>query len=634
MRRICSSCGVVAPAASSSSVAAPEAQANAGDSSVCGAEATTCAKCNEPLRLPTVFDCARLGLLPELQQLIAATPDFDVNALEEASNATLLHHAAVNSKMRILEFLFADPMLKRAIRVDALGGELQTTPLFWAAYHHHIYAVELLLRNGADAGFMDGAGFNAFLLSIQRCSPITAAYLVAKGTDIDVRMRDRLERTALMMLCTRERFHLDSFRMVLSLQASVDLQDADGNTALHHAAMHDLGLGVRMLLDSGADPTVANALGETPLHLARTHARPKSVALHLLTEDAQLQRLARYTGIQKATLEANVYKLSFFVPWLLLPAVGAIVVHSDSALRIAWREALLVAATALLLKLLQRGTYGDKQKAAALMLGVNLSSVVCIAASFPRLAAATGASAGYQLLMAFAVTMTLWCLFKTATTDAGVVSTSYSEKLANIRRLVESKSPVATKLCLSCLHRRPLRSKHCPELKACIARFDHYCPFTVNAIGAENHDYFVGFLAFAELGIGLVLATCWRFLALRPDVLWMRGALTWLWSVAHFEPALLCVAALAAAEFVWIGYLLGFHAFLVLSARTTYEFIRGENDARAFSRGGRWRNAVDFFRLPRAARVDWTRVFSIEDFHAASGRQAAGEGPATKPKAL
>lgn len=53
------------------------------------------------------------------------------------------------------------------IDVDALGGELQTTPLFWAAYHNHIYAVELLLRNGASAHFMDRAGFNPFLLSIQ-----------------------------------------------------------------------------------------------------------------------------------------------------------------------------------------------------------------------------------------------------------------------------------------------------------------------------------------------------------------------------------------------------------------------------------------------------------------------------------
>lgn len=58
-------------------------------------------------------------------------------------------------------------MLKGSIKVDSLGGELQTTPLFWAAYHNHIYAVELLLRQGADASFTDESGFNAFLLSIQ-----------------------------------------------------------------------------------------------------------------------------------------------------------------------------------------------------------------------------------------------------------------------------------------------------------------------------------------------------------------------------------------------------------------------------------------------------------------------------------
>lgn len=327
-----------------------------------------------------------------------------------------------------------------------------------------------------------------------------------------------------------------------------------------------------------------------------------------------------------------MYKLSFFVPWLLLPTLCAIVVHSDGAFRIAWLEAVVITATALLLKLLQRGTYGDKQKAAALLLGVNLSSIVYIASSFPRLAAATATSVGYQLLTAFAVTMTLWCLYKTATTDAGVVSTSYSEKLSNIRQLVESKSPVATKLCLTCLHRRPLRSKHCPELKACIAKFDHYCPFTVNAIGALNHHYFVGFVAFAELGIGLVLATSWRFLTLQPEVVWTQGGFVWLWSVAHFEPALLCVAVLALAEFAWIGYLLGFHFYLVLSALTTYEFIKNENATRAFSRGSWRRNCVDFFRLPGAQRVDWTRVFSVDDFHASEGQEVNRERAALKPK--
>lgn len=36
-----------------------------------------------------------------------------------------------------------------------------------------------------------------------------------------------------MLLSHRERFHLDSFRMVLSLQASVDLRDTEGNTGVY-----------------------------------------------------------------------------------------------------------------------------------------------------------------------------------------------------------------------------------------------------------------------------------------------------------------------------------------------------------------------------------------------------------------
>jgi hypothetical protein len=34
------------------------------------ASASACGKCSAALTTPTVFDCARLGLLPELQQLV------------------------------------------------------------------------------------------------------------------------------------------------------------------------------------------------------------------------------------------------------------------------------------------------------------------------------------------------------------------------------------------------------------------------------------------------------------------------------------------------------------------------------------------------------------------------------------
>lgn len=86
-------------------------------------------------------------------------------------------------------FLLGNKQLRAKVQVDALEGEMQTTPLFWAALHNQIYAVELLLRNGADPNFRDGLGFSPFLVAIHRCFPITAAYLVAKGTDVNQRMQ-------------------------------------------------------------------------------------------------------------------------------------------------------------------------------------------------------------------------------------------------------------------------------------------------------------------------------------------------------------------------------------------------------------------------------------------------------------
>ena len=72
---------------------------------------------------------------------------------------------------------------------------MQTTPLYWAVSYNQIYAVELLLRNGADPNFSDERGFTPFLVAIQRCFPITAAYLIAKGTDVNQRVQGACNET-------------------------------------------------------------------------------------------------------------------------------------------------------------------------------------------------------------------------------------------------------------------------------------------------------------------------------------------------------------------------------------------------------------------------------------------------------
>lgn len=52
--------------------------------------------------------------------------------------------------------------------------------------------------------------------------------------------------------------------VLLQYGANIDVQDADGLTALHHAAMQNRSRWVRLLLDAGAEPLLENKKGKTP----------------------------------------------------------------------------------------------------------------------------------------------------------------------------------------------------------------------------------------------------------------------------------------------------------------------------------------------------------------------------------
>lgn len=50
----------------------------------------------------------------------------NVNAIDDET-VTLLHWAAINNRLEIIKYL-----LDKGAFVDAVGGELQSTPLHWA----------------------------------------------------------------------------------------------------------------------------------------------------------------------------------------------------------------------------------------------------------------------------------------------------------------------------------------------------------------------------------------------------------------------------------------------------------------------------------------------------------------------
>ncbi len=69
--------------------------------------------------------------------------------------------------------------------MNAIGGELNSTPLHWAVRQGHISMVVLLMQNGADPTIIDGEGCACIHLAAQFGFTAIMAYLVAKGVSVD-----------------------------------------------------------------------------------------------------------------------------------------------------------------------------------------------------------------------------------------------------------------------------------------------------------------------------------------------------------------------------------------------------------------------------------------------------------------
>lgn len=104
---------------------------------------------------------------------------FNVNQ-RDGENVTLLHWAAINNRLELVKYYIACGAI-----VNAIGGDLKSTPLHWATRQGHIAMVVLLMRSGADASLQDGDGYNCLHLAAQFGHTSIAAYFIAQGVDIN-----------------------------------------------------------------------------------------------------------------------------------------------------------------------------------------------------------------------------------------------------------------------------------------------------------------------------------------------------------------------------------------------------------------------------------------------------------------
>ena len=121
---------------------------------------------------------------------------FDVNQ-RDSEDVTLLHWAAINNRLELVKYFIT----KGAV-VDAIGGDLRSTPLHWATRQGLLQMVVLLMQHRADPSLLDGDGCNCLHLSAQLGHTSIVAYLIAKGVDIN--SSDMNGMTALMWCALRK----------------------------------------------------------------------------------------------------------------------------------------------------------------------------------------------------------------------------------------------------------------------------------------------------------------------------------------------------------------------------------------------------------------------------------------------
>lgn len=86
---------------------------------------------------------------------------YNVNE-RDSETVTLLHWAAINNRKEIMGFL-----IEKGAEVDAVGGELNATPLHWATRQGHLDAAVILMNAGADPTLRDAEGCSCIHLAAQ-----------------------------------------------------------------------------------------------------------------------------------------------------------------------------------------------------------------------------------------------------------------------------------------------------------------------------------------------------------------------------------------------------------------------------------------------------------------------------------
>ena len=218
----------------------------------------------------------------------------DVN-LQDHVGYTALHHAVESRNFDAVSCL-----VHNGAGVNLFTSINKHTPLMLACQSYNMDAVNFLLNKGADVNLQDRDGNSALHFA---CSDI--CYWLIQNL-ADVNMCDNHNCTPLMQASSKS--DVKKVAMLIENGAKVDLQDVDGNTALHHAVLnlhdsHEYTPDICLaLLTAKASIHLCNSQGWTPLLLASKNCIKSVVEILLKQPEVTKEQKANALELLGASL--------------------------------------------------------------------------------------------------------------------------------------------------------------------------------------------------------------------------------------------------------------------------------------------------------------------------------------------
>ncbi|ORX45842.1 ankyrin [Hesseltinella vesiculosa] len=543
----------------------------------------------------SLFEAAHQGSFVLLQDILDGQKAFVHDT--DASGVTALHYAALGNHAACVKYL-----IDRGATVDFVGGQVAATALHWATRSGCLDATHWLIKEGADPLLTDENGYNALHLAVHSGNALLVMYLLMCDSKVDVDARDREQHTALMWAAYNG--NDVCVDMLLKHGADIHAIDAARLTSLHWAvAKGNVGC-MRLLLERGARVDYVDEHGRTVLDLVddmkmkkkwRQAIHQAQTSIHPAEQKRRNMLILLLPFVCLPFILATFNRYSWFASLVLVP-LEAVVMHLI---------VVYVLLPAPVPEELTRSPYFS---------GIFQASAYWVLLNWLwTVAKGTSHLLSWNALFVLTFVVSMMFFYKALLANPGFIisDSTLDEQQAVMLDLVTDGKLDQRHFCITCMIRKPLRSKHCKRCQRCVAKFDHHCPWIFNCVGLENHRHFILFLLHLVICILTYDYLCYQYLTvnatptedLGPEDPCKLGAT--LCSYFAYDSFTFSLAIWAALQLIWVSLLLVVQLYQIMVAVTTNENVNAR------------RYEYLQTRIPRKpismARQGWTDAGQQED---------------------